>query len=67
MRGETTGKPLKYAGNGDFQRGTEARIINNLEIRMRRRFFHAHEAAQRRRRGETHTYAEYKEAPETPI
>ena len=31
------GKPLKYAGNGDFQRGTEARIINNLEMRMRRR------------------------------
>lgn len=37
MRGETAGKPLKYAGNGDFQRGTEARIINNLEMRMRRR------------------------------
>jgi hypothetical protein len=70
MRGETAGKPLKYAGNGDFQRGTEAQIINNLEMRMRRRrsaLFHAHEAAQRRRRGEAHTYAEYKEAPETPI
>lgn len=37
MRGETAGKPLKYAGNGDFRRGTEARIINNLEMRMRRR------------------------------
>lgn len=35
--GETAGKPLKYAGNGDFRRGTEARIINNLEMRMRRR------------------------------
>ncbi|MEI3348501.1 MAG: InlB B-repeat-containing protein [Dysosmobacter sp.] len=34
---ETAGKPLKYAGNGDFRRGTEARIINNLEMRMRRR------------------------------
>lgn len=31
------GKTLKYAGNGDFRRGTEARIINNLEMRMRRR------------------------------
>ena len=37
MRRETAGKPLKYAGNGDFRRGTEARIINNLEMRMRRR------------------------------
>jgi hypothetical protein len=37
MRGETAGKPLKYAGNGDFRRGTAARIINNLEMRMRRR------------------------------
>lgn len=37
MRGETAGKPLKYAGNGDFRRGTEVRIINNLEMRMRRR------------------------------
>ena len=37
MRGETAGKPLKYAGNGDFRRGTEARIINILEMRMRRR------------------------------
>lgn len=70
MRGETAGKPLKYAGNGDFQRGTEARIINNLEMRMRRRrsaLFSRPRAAQRRRRGEAHTYAEYKEAPETPV
>lgn len=70
MRGETAGKPLKYAGNGDFRRGTEVRIINNLEMRMRRRrsaLFHAHEAAQRRRRGEAHTYAEYEKAPETPV
>ena len=50
------GKPLKYAGNGDFRRGTAARIINNLEMRMRRR-----------RRGEAHTYAEYEKAPETPV
>ena len=55
MRGETAGKPLKYEGNGDFRRGTEARIINNLEMRMRRR------------RGEAHTYAEYEKAPETPV
>lgn len=70
MRGETAGKPLKYAGNGDFRCGTEARIINNLEMRMRRRrsaLFYAHEAAQRRRRGEAHTYAEYEKAPETPV
>lgn len=66
MRRETAGKPLKYAGNGDFRRGTEARIINNLEMRMRRRrsaLFYAHEAAQRRRGGEAHTYAEYKKSP----
>ena len=34
MRRETAGKPLKYAGNGDFRRETEARIINNLEMRI---------------------------------
>ncbi len=28
---------MKYAGNGDFRRGTEARIIDDFEMRMRRR------------------------------
>ena len=65
------GKPLKYAGNGDFRRGTAARIINNLEMRMRRRrsalFFTPHEphnggGAARR----THTQ-NTKKAPETPV
>lgn len=66
MRGETAGKPLNYAGNGDFRRGTKARIINNLEMRMRRRrsaLFYAHEAAQRRRRGEAHTYTQNTKKP----
>lgn len=60
MRGETAGKPLKYAGNGDFRRGTEARIINNLEMRMRRRRSALFSRPRGRttaaaRRGTTHT------------
>ena len=60
MRGETAGKPLKYAGNGDFRRGTEARIINNLEMRMRRRRSALFSRPRGRttaaaRRGATHT------------
>lgn len=60
MRGETAGKPLKYAGNGDFRRGTEARIINNLEMRMRRRrsalFLRSRgRTTAAARRGATHT------------
>lgn len=70
MRGETAGKPLKYAGNGDFRRGTEARIINNLEMRMRRR----RSALFSRPRGHTtaaarrgaHIYAEYEKPRKRP-
>lgn len=60
MRGETTGKPLKYAGNGDFRRGAEARIINNLEMRMRRR----RSALFSRPRGRTTAAALLGECPE---
>jgi len=68
MRRETAGKTLENTReNGDFRRGTEARIINNLEMRMRRR----RSALFSRPRGRTTAadaarrtqYAEYEKSP----